>query len=56
MSPIARVHCSTAQGLILSGHYDLAIVQLRSAIKGTSNRKAWSKLMLAIRELSRIAQ
>ncbi len=56
MSPAARLACSDAMEDIERGDYRSAINELRSALRGTSNRKAWSKLMLAIRELSRIAQ
>lgn len=55
MSPYARAQCETAQGLILSGEYAHAIVALRCALKQTSDRRAWSKLMLALRALSKIA-
>lgn len=55
MSHYARAQCETAQGLILSGEYVHAIVALRCALKQTTSRRVWSKLMLAIRELSRIA-
>ena len=55
MTEFAKLHCVAAQALITNGHYADAIANLRAALKGTSNRKAWSKIMLAIRELSRIA-
>lgn len=55
MSPYARLHCTAAMELIKHGHYGHAIDNLRLAIKGTSDRRAWSKLMLAIRELQRVA-
>ena len=56
MTEFAKLHCVAAQALIANGHYAHAIDNLRHALRGTTNRKAWSKLMLAIRELSRIAQ
>ena len=55
MLEIARVDCLAAMNQIQEGDYALAIVHLRHALRGTHNRRAWSKIMLAIRELSRIA-
>ena len=54
MSPRARTHAHLASMYVLIGDYPSAISCLRIAIKGTTNRRAWSKLMLALRELSRI--
>lgn len=54
MSPHARHCCELATGAIHEGRYRDATNYLRAAIAGTSNRRAWSKLMLAIRELGRI--
>lgn len=34
--------------------YSGAVRALRAALKQTTNRRAWSKLMLAIRELNRV--
>ena len=55
MEPFARTLCRAAQLQVQAGKYELAIANLRAALRRTSNRQAWSKLMLAIRELSKIA-
>lgn len=55
MSPHAQVCCNLATTAIHVGNYHVAIKCLREALAGTSNRRAWSKLMLAIRELQRVA-
>lgn len=55
MSPSARNQCEFAVQEIHAGNYEAAILFLRTALKNTPNRRAWSKLMLAIRELSRVA-
>lgn len=54
MTPTAQTHCRIAMSDIRNGFYPSALLQLRAALAGTSNRRAWSKLMLAIRELSRL--
>ncbi len=46
--------CKLAQLSIRQGFYQDGINYLRAALKQTSDRRAWSKIMLAIRELSRI--
>lgn len=55
MGPYARKACQQATWNIHQGDYTMAIACLKDALHGTHNRKAWSKLMLAIRELVRIA-
>ena len=55
MTPFARGLCRAAQIQIRNGDYALAIGNLRSALRRTTDRRAWSKLMLAIRELSKLA-
>lgn len=52
MSDHAKTFCRDAQRLIVAGQYADAIAYLRLALRQTTNRRAWSKLMLAIRELS----
>lgn len=54
MSPLAQSCCRNAVQYIHVGHYAHAIFAIRTALKQTSDRRAWSKLMLAIRELSRL--
>lgn len=54
MSPSARLNCKLAVFRIGVGNFDGAIRCLRLALKETQDRRAWSKLMLAIRELQRI--
>lgn len=54
MTEHARTFCRDAQRYIVAGQYANAIAYLRLALKQTSDRRAWSKLMLAIRELNRI--
>lgn len=54
MTQFGKLHCFAAQALIANGHYQEAIDNLRAALRQTSDRRAWSKLMLAIRELSKI--
>ena len=55
MNSQGRNHCDTAMRLIRANEYGAAILHLRCALRQTGDRKAWSKIMLAIRELSRIA-
>lgn len=55
MTPVARIHAESAIVAIHMGCPIAAISHLRSALRGCSNLRAWSKIMLAIRELSRIA-
>lgn len=55
MEPFARTLCRAAQLQIRNGDYALAIGNLRSALRRTTDRRAWSKLMLAIRELSKLS-
>jgi Flp pilus assembly protein TadD len=55
MTPYARIACDQAIFNINLGQFEMAIACLRDALRGTHDRKAWSKLMLAIRELNRIA-
>ena len=50
----ARQFCNDARKLIVAGRYQDAIAYLRLALPQVHNRRAWSKLMLAIRELSKI--
>jgi hypothetical protein len=54
MTPMARAYCHDAMRNILEGDYDQAKLALRIALRETRNPRAWSKLMLAIRELSRV--
>lgn len=54
MTQFARTLCRAAQVQIANGDYVLAIANLRAALRRTDNRQAWSKLMLAIRELSKL--
>lgn len=51
----ARADCESAMTFIKCGDYATAIILLRAAHRTLAPGKAWSKLMLAIRELSRIA-
>lgn len=53
MTTIAHQQCEIAMIFIRSGKLDLAIANLRLALRGTSNPRAFSKLMLAIRECKR---
>jgi Tfp pilus assembly protein PilF len=46
--------CQLAMELICAGDYAAAQHECRQALRFTRNPRAWSKLMLAIRELSRI--
>ena len=55
MTSTGRGHCQIAMQHIERGQYQWAIDHCRLALRQTHNRRAWSKLMLAIRELSRIA-
>ena len=55
MTPSAKGQCKCAMVNIEVGDYLAAIDNLRRALKGTSDRRVWSKLMLAIRELSKIS-
>ncbi len=55
MTPLARDYCEFAMHNIREGQIAPAIRCLRFALRETTDRKAWSKLMLAIRELSRVA-
>lgn len=55
MSPAARLNLKLAAFRIGVANYDGAIRCLRLALKETQDRRAWSKIMLAIRELHRIA-
>lgn len=55
MNPIVRTSLEAAAWNIHAGWYDLAITELRYALKYCSDRRAWSKIMLALRALSRIA-
>lgn len=54
MNTTATLSCHCAMDAIMAGNYGSAISHLRTALKYTTNRRAWSKLMLAIRELSRL--
>jgi hypothetical protein len=54
MTEHARTFCNDARKLIIAGRYQDAIAYLRLALPQVSDRRAWSKIMLAIRELSRI--
>ena len=56
MSPLSKSYCALAIADIRAGNHEEAIDWLRYALRQCSNPRAWSKLMLAIRELSRIAQ
>jgi hypothetical protein len=56
MSLAFRRSCLLAMELINAGDYAAAQHECRQALKYCADRRAWSKLMLAIRELSRIAQ
>ena len=55
MNTTATLSCHCAMDVIMAGDYGSAISHLRTALKNTTNPRAWSKIMLAIRELSRIA-
>lgn len=46
--------CRLAMELIHRNEYEAAIVMCRQALTHSPPRRAWSKLMLAIRELSRV--
>lgn len=54
MNDLSRAHCASAQFAIRNGHYLSAVQHLRAALRQTIDRRAWSKLMLAIRELNRV--
>ena len=54
MTSLAKSYCNLAIADIRAGNFEEARDWLRYALRLTSNRRAWSKLMLAIRELSRI--
>lgn len=54
MTEHARQFCCDAQRLIVAARYADAIAYLRLALRQTSDRRAWSKLMLAIREINRL--
>lgn len=54
MSPNGRNLCNQAVALIREGQYRAAQTNLRLALQCTHNQRAWSKLMLAIRELNRV--
>ena len=54
MEPFAKRLCHAAALQIRAGQYKLAIGNLRAALRRTSNKQAWSKIMLAIRELSKL--
>ena len=56
MSPAAILDARLAARAIRLGEFLAARQFLRSALRGTTDRRAWSKLMLAIRELSRVIQ
>jgi hypothetical protein len=56
MNTFAKLHCSAAIALIEHGHYPEAIDNLRAALRLTHDRRVWSKLMLAIRELGKLAR
>jgi Tfp pilus assembly protein PilF len=47
--------CQLAMELIRAGDYAAARYECHRALHFVPNRRAWSKIMLAIRELSRIA-
>lgn len=47
--------CTYAMVGIDNGNYAAAIEELRRALKVCPHPRAWSKIMLAIRELSRVA-
>lgn len=56
MNPIVRDNLLNAQECIHMGSYDFALAYLHDARRALIGRgRAWSKIMLAIRELSRIA-
>lgn len=55
MTTTGRDHCSSAMQHITRGQYAWAIQHLRLALQQTHDRRVWSKLMLAIRELNRVA-
>lgn len=55
MTTIAHQQCEIAMIFIRSRKFDLAIANLRLALRGTTHPRAKSKLMLAIRELKRAA-
>lgn len=42
MTPYVRFHCTAAMELIKHGHYSHAVDNLRMAIKGTSDPRAWA--------------
>lgn len=54
MTQAARIRCQDAMDDIQRGDYCSAISELRYVLKyGCCNPRAWSKLMLAIRECNR---
>lgn len=54
MLNFAKWDCIDAMQQIERGEIQEAIATLRRALRGTRDRRAWSKLMLAIRELNRL--
>ena len=54
MEPFAKRLCHAAALQVRARQYELAIGNLRAALRRTSNKQAWSKIMLAIRELSKL--
>lgn len=55
MNQSAILDARLASRAIILGDYPAAQQLLRSALRGCNNRRAWSKLMLAIRELNRLS-
>lgn len=59
MNPIVRVALIDARNLLMAGHVQPALDALqyarRNLTPGIGQGRAWSKIMLAIRHLSRIA-
>ena len=54
MNTNARLHAKLAAFRIGTRDYEGAIRCLRVALKGTTDKRAWSKLMFAIRELNKV--
>lgn len=56
MNQLAKEQCAAAMLNITHGDYLIAIVQLRFALPHVHDRRCWSRLMLAIRELNKLEQ
>lgn len=54
MNLTGRRHLEQAALAIRNGHAHLAVADLQLALRNCSNPRAWSKVMLALRETKRI--